>query len=269
MMSSPFKNNVVIITGASSGIGAELALQLADQGAMLALAARDAARLNAVAADCRTRGARAIIIPTDVTDPTQCENLIAQTVKEFGRIDTLICNAGVGMWTRFDAVQDLGIFERLMRVNYLGSVYCAFYAVPHLKSSRGRIVAVSSVAGKVGVPERSGYSATKAALNAFFETLRVELHETGITVTIAYPDFVATGARSRNLGGDGKPIGKALPYGKNTMTTQECARWIVRGAEKRLRDIHMSPRGRIADWAKLIAPGLVDQAAQRASKRGK
>lgn len=269
-MNSPsFKDNVVVITGASSGIGAELALQLADQGALLALGARDQARLESVATDCRTRGARVISVPTDVTDPKQCENLIAQAVKEFGRVDTLVCNAGVGMWTRFDAAQDLGMFERLMRVNYLGAVYCAFYALAHLKSSRGRIVAVSSLAGKNGVPERSGYSASKHAMNGFFETLRIELADRGVSVTIAYPDFVATGARSRNLGADGKPVTNFPPYGKNAMTIQECARRIVRGAARRDREIVMTARGRIGPWVKLIAPGLVDRIARRASESGR
>lgn len=258
----------MVITGASRGIGEELARQLASLGARLALAARNVERLSAVADDCRTAGGRVLVVPTDVTEPRACENLITQTVKEFGRVDTLVCNAGIGMWTRVERVQDITIFERLMRVNYLGAVYCILPALPHLERSRGRIVAVSSLAGKTGVPERAGYSATKAAMNAFFDTLRIELAPSGVSVTIALPDFVATGARARNLGPDGKPIVNAIPYGKSTMSPETCARLILQGASKRERETVMTLRGKVGPWVRLIAPGLVDRLAQRASERG-
>lgn len=285
-----FQNNVVIITGASRGIGEELARQLAEHGARLVLAARDEERLNAVAGICRAAGAQVLVVPTDVTDVRACENLIARTMKEFGRIDTLICNAGVGMWTRVDAVKDISIFDRVMRVNYLGAVYCTLAALPHLKnrstqvpspagseqsrrdgaarSPRGRIVLVSSLAGKTGVPERAGYSASKAAMNAFFDTLRIELEPFGVAITIALPDFVATGGRARNLGADGKPVVNPIPYGKDAMSTEKCARLILDGAAKGERETVMTIRGKVAPWVKLIAPGLVDRIAQRATARG-
>jgi short-subunit dehydrogenase len=268
MPPSVFKDNVVIITGASLGIGKEIAQQLADQGARLALAARNAERLNAVAAECRGRGAPALVVPTDVTDPSQCRTLVAQTMQEYGRIDTLINNAGIGMWTMFDRVQDISIFERILQVNYLGSVYCTFYALPHLKQTRGRIVGISSLAGKTGVPARTGYAASKHAMVGFFDSLRVEIARDGVSVTLAYPDFVATGARFRNLGADGKPVVNAPPYAANTMTAETCARQIVRGVAKRQRDIYVSTRGKLGPWAKLLLPNLVDRIARRAIEHG-
>lgn len=127
MNAQTFKDNVVIITGASSGIGRAVALQLADQGAWLSLAARDADRLEATANDCRPRG-RAIAVKTDIGVEADCKNLIEYTAAEYGRIDTLINNAGISMWTRFAELKDLSILDRIMRVNYLGAAYCTFYS---------------------------------------------------------------------------------------------------------------------------------------------
>jgi short-subunit dehydrogenase len=267
-LNSSFTDSIVVITGASLGIGAELARQLAAQGARLALAARNPTQLNAVAAECRSQGARVIAVPTDVTDAAQCEYLIAQAAQEYGRIDMLINNAGVGMWSKFESVQDLTIFDRLMRTNYLGAVYCTHYALPHIIKSRGRIIGVSSLAGKVGVPERSGYSASKFALDGFFQALRAELVDTGVTITVTYPDYVATGGRARNLGPDGKPLANALPYAPGTMTSETCAALILRGAARRPRELHLSLRGAIVEWAKLIAPGLVERITRRSIALG-
>jgi short-subunit dehydrogenase len=194
--------------------------------------------------------------------------LIARTVKEYGKVDILINNAGVGMWTRFDSIQDLGIFERLMKVNYLSGVYCTLYARRYLKQSRGRIVGVSSLAGKTGAPERSGYAASKHAMVGFFDALRIELLGSGVSVTIAYPDYVATGGRGRNLGADGKPVVNFPPYGKNAMTNETCARLILEGVARRDREIVLTMRGRVGPWVKLTAPALADRAARRASARG-
>ena len=267
-MDSVFKDNVVIITGASLGIGHDLALQLAEQGAKLVLAARDGERLTQVAMQCRECGASVIAVPTDVSESAQCQQLIDETVKAYGRIDTLINNAGVGMWSRFEDVQDITVFERLMRVNYLGSVYCTYYALPHVKQTRGRIVVVSSLSGKMGVHLRSGYAASKHAQTGLFDSLRIELAGSGVSVTVAYPDFVATGGRARNLDKEGKPAGHVPPYGKHTMSSQECARIIIDAAAKRKRDVIMTTRGKIGQWARLVVPGLVDRITRRASEKG-
>ncbi len=158
-----FRDNVVIITGASMGIGEALAYLLAEQGAWLALASRSAEPLEAVAEACRQRGGRAIAIPTDVSEADQCQALIDRTVAEYGRIDTLINNAGVSMWARVDEIQDPAMLERIMRINFFGSMYCAYYALPYLKETQGRIVIVASIQGRTGVPTRSMYVASKHA----------------------------------------------------------------------------------------------------------
>ena len=264
-----FRQNVVVITGASSGIGRALALQLAEQSAWLALAARDRQRLEQVAQLCREGGGRAIVVETDVSQQAHCERLIERTLQEFGRVDTLVNNAGVTMWARFDELQDLAPLERIMQVNYFGSLYCTYAALPHLKQTRGRIVAVSSLTGKTGVPTRSGYAASKHAMVGFFDSLRIELAGSGVSVTIVYPDFVATETRQRAFGPDGKPLGQSPVLEGQVMTADECARLIVRAAARRKREEVMGLRGKVGQWIKLIAPGLVDRIAMKAIRRGR
>lgn len=268
---SPFRDNVVVVTGASSGIGAELARQLADQGAWLSLAARDAGRLEEVAAECTERGGRALVVPTDVGEEAQCAALVERTVEEYGRLDTLVNNAGLSMWAYFEEITDLSIFETLMRVNYLGSVYCTHHALPHLKRARGRIVGVSSLTGKTGVPTRSAYAATKHAMVGFFDSLRIELMETGVTVTMVYPGFVSTEIRERAFGPDGAPLGAGNSPVRESevMAPEECARLIVEGAAKRKREVVMTGRAKVGQWLKLVAPGVVDRIARDAILKGR
>ncbi|HEX8691706.1 MAG TPA: SDR family oxidoreductase [Longimicrobium sp.] len=271
MSAAPFRDNVVVLTGASAGIGREMALQLAAQGALLALAARDAAKLEEVAAECRARGARALAVPTDVGDEAQCRALVERAVAEHGRIDTLVNNAGIGMWARFDEMTSLEPFERIMRVNYLGSVYCTFYALPHLKRTRGRIVGVNSLTGRTGVPTRSGYAASKHAMAGFFDSIRIELEGSGVTVTMVYPGFVATEIRERAFGPDGRPLGagNSPVREREVMDAAECARQTLVAAARRRRELIMTLRGKVGAKLKLVAPGLVDRIARRAIEQGK
>ncbi len=268
-MADAFRDNAVVITGASDGIGREMALQLAEQGAWLALAARDAAKLEAAAAECRARGGRAVAVPTDVADQGQCRRLIERTVQEFGRIDTLVNNAGISMWARFDEVQDLAPFERMMQVNYFGSLYCTHAALPHLKQTRGRIVGISSLTGRAGVPTRSGYAATKHAMAGFFDSLRIELADEGVTVTMVYPGFVSTGIRQRAFGPDGRTLASNPVQESEVMTPEECARQIIAAAAGRRRGLVMTARAKVGQWIKLVAPGVVDRIARKAIEQGR
>jgi len=265
---SELAGKTIIVTGASSGIGRAICLELSPERPNLVLAARDAARLEEVAAECREKGAEALVVPTDVSSEDACRDLVRRTGERFGGVDVLVANAGRTMWARLDEVKDLSLYEELMRTNYFGAVYPTFHALPYLKRSRGRIVVVSSVAGLTGVPERTGYSATKHALFGFFESLRIELQDTGVTVTMVAPDFVRSEIHRRAIGADGKPLGKSpLSEGK-IMTAEECARRIRRAMEKRQRLVITSARGRFGRWARLFAPRLVDSVARRAIRRG-
>lgn len=263
------KDQSVIITGASSGIGKELALRYAKEGAWLTLAARNKEKLEEVAESCRKSGCKALAIPTDVSDVEQCERLIDNCVNEFGKIDVLVNNAGITMWSYFDQVKDLTILEKVMQVNYFGSVYCTHYALPYLKKSKGRLVGVSSLTGKTGVPTRSGYGASKHAMAGFFDTIRIELKEAEVSVTMIYPGFVSTEVRQQAMGGDGKPIGKSPVKEDKVMTVEKCVDLMIPVIASRKRELVMTFRGKMGMWLKLIAPRLVDRIALNAIRSGR
>ncbi len=266
-----YAGKAVLITGASSGIGRALALELARQGARLALAARDEARLSAVALQCQALGGAAVALATDVGAEAPCRDLVARAVVAFGQMDVLVLNAGISMWARFDELTDLSIFERMMRVNYLAGVYLTAAALPHLKQSRGQIVGIASVAGLTGVPTRSGYAASKHAQIGFLDTLRIELLGSGVGVTVIAPDFVTSEIRERAIGVDGKPLGagRSPVREASVMSAEECARRIVRAMSRRQRLAILSARGRLGRWLRLIAPGVIDRIALRAIARGR
>ncbi len=264
-----FNNKVVVITGASAGIGKALALQLSEQKAKLALGARNTKKLEEVAALCRKNGSEAIAVSVDVAKEESCKNFIEKTVTAFGGIDVLVNNAGITMWAYFDEIKDMEILRKIMQVNYMGSVYCTHYALPHLKKSKGRIVAVSSLTGKSGVPTRSGYAASKHAMAGFFDTLRIELKDKGVSVTVIYPGFVSTEVRQRALGADGKPLGDSPVKEKQVMTPEKCASLMIPAIAKRKRELVMTLRGKLGIWLKLIAPSLVDNIAKKAIEKGK
>ena len=263
------KDKVVVITGASKGIGAELARQLAAKGARLVLAARHAKELEAVAAQCRERGGSAVTVRADVGVERDCAAIMSGAALAYGGIDVLVNNAGATMWARFEDIEDLSVLERIMRVNYMGAVYCTRHALPYLRASRGVLVGISSLAGRTGVPTRTGYSASKHAMTGFFDSLRIELDGSGVAVTMIYPGFVATGIRENATGPDGKPIGVSPVKEGEVMGVEECARRIVVAIERRSREVVMTARGKMGLWLKLIAPTLVDRIAKRAIQRGR
>jgi short-subunit dehydrogenase len=258
-----FANRVMVITGASSGIGRELARQLATQGARLVLAARDQARLTEVSEECRQLEAETLVVPTDVTSQDACRELVAKTVEKFGALDVLVNNAGSAMWSRFDELHDLAIIERLMRVNYLGGVYCTHAALPHLKKSRGLIVAMASISGLLGVPLLTGYSASKHAVFGFFESLRIELAASGVGVTILAPDFVQSEVLARAIGPDGRALEISPLDQRSLLSTDKCVRKIIRGMERRKRLVLTSERSAWGRWGKLLAPWLIDRIAAK------
>ncbi len=262
---------VYIITGASDGIGAEIARQLAkSQGAQaaLVLAARNQGKLDEVAAECKAMGAHSLTVATDVSQEAQCRALVDQAVAKFGRIDALVNNAGMSAQALFGDVkaEDLHWYEDLMKVNLWGAVWCTHAALPHLKQSQGHIVAVSSLAGLVGVPGRTAYSATKFAMTGFFEALRAELKVAGVSVTTAYPGVVATRIRYRGYNAKGEAAGSSGLKEEDAMSVEECARLIIGGMDGRKREVVMTSKGKLGRFAKLLAPGMVESMALAALK---
>lgn len=268
-MSRAYRSRVIVITGASDGIGAELAVQLAARRHELVLAARNAAALEAVAARCSHRGGRTIVVPADVTVEDDCRRLMERTLEAFGRLDVLVNNAGISMDATFDEITDWSTFERLWRVNCLGTINCTRFAWPHLKGTPGKkggqIVGISSLAGRTDTPASTAYSASKSAQAGFLEALRIEAAQHDITVTIIYPGVVATGFRRNGLNVSGRPAGAARVDESNAMPVEQCARQIVGAIERRRRKVVMT--GRLGLWLKLFAPRWVDNLARRAQRK--
>jgi len=263
-----FQQKVIIITGASEGIGRALTIELAPQMPKLVLAARNEARLKELLDECEGVGAETLIVPTDVTSESDCKNLIDAAVNRFGQIDILVNNAGGTMWSLFEEVEDLSIYEKVMNLNYMSCVYCSYHALPHLKKTKGLVVGVSSIAGMTGVPTRTGYAASKHAQFGFFDSLRIELQGSGVDVTMIAPDFVVTEIHKRALKGDGEPMKDSpLKEGK-VMTARECALLIAAGMERRERLVIGSSRGKIGRFLKLVWPKKMDNIARKAISQG-
>ena len=261
MAKNPYEGAVAIVTGASAGIGTELALQLADRGAKVVLAARDAERLEAVAEQCRGQGAEALVVPTDVGDRGACKALIEKTVAEFGRIDVLFNNAGYAVGSELAELEDIELFDRQMRVNFNGSMWCTYFALPHLIKSGGRICAISSVAGWFSMAGNSIYNASKFAMRGFFDSIRQELKPKGVSVTVIYPGYVVTEffARVENKSGVRRGPEALGFYKKSMMTAATCARITLDATARRKRDVLMTIQAKIGLWVKRLFPGLIDK----------
>jgi len=255
-----FRGQVVIVTGASAGIGKALALQLARQGAKVAIAARRAQRLEEVAAECRALGAEALVVPTDVTDEAQCKALVEKTVAAFGRVDMLINNAGLAATALFDEFPDLSLFRHTMDINFYGAVNCTYYALPYLKQAKGRIVAISSLGGKTAIPYNTPYCASKYGMHGFYDSLRMELYQHSVGITLICPWWVATEFHTAQLNKHGVPRGAARGqdlYTAKTMSAERCAEITLHAAYKRRRELLMGP-GTLAVWLKVLSPRFLD-----------
>lgn len=259
MRPGAFHDQVVVVTGASSGIGKSLALMLVSQCAKVVIAARRPERLEAIAEQCRMFCGEVTVVPMDVSDEAQCKELINKTIAAYGRLDMLINNAGLAASALFDEFPDLCLFKHTVDVNFYGAVYCTYYALPYLKKTRGRIVAVSSVGGKAAIPYNTPYCASKYAMHGFYDSLRMELTQHGVSCTVVCPWWVVTEFHESQLNKDGMPRGERgrAYYTKKTMTSDKCAEIVLNAAYKRRREVLMGP-GILATWLKVIAPGLLD-----------
>jgi short-subunit dehydrogenase len=252
-----FRNKVVIITGASSGIGKAIAYEFAKQGAILSLAARRIELLNQIKLELETSGTRVLVRATDVTSEADCKRLIEYTAETFGSIDILINNAGISMRSLFLDV-DLKVLKQLMDVNFWGAVYCTKYALPYLLMSKGVLVGVSSVAGFHGLPGRTGYSASKFALHGFLETLRIEHLKDGLHVMVIAPGFTASEIRKNALISDGSTQGITPRDEQKMMTPQQVARILIRSIRKKKRNKIISFSGQLIALMQRILPEQVD-----------
>ena len=264
MPDAPFIGQSVIVTGASSGIGAALARQLAGQGARVALAARRLELLEQVAGECRKLGGEALVVPCDVSDEAQCKALVEASVDAFGGVDMLVANAGIAASALLEDFTDLHLFKQVVDVNFYGAVYCTYHALPYLKRSHGRILAVSSLGGIAPLPYNTPYISSKYAMHGFYDTLRMEMRQHGVSVTVGCPYWVVTGFHEAQMDKDGVPLGKRGRefYTKRMMSSERCAVILLKAAQRRKRQVLMGP-GHLAAWARLLAPGLLDRATEK------
>jgi short-subunit dehydrogenase len=253
------KDKVVIITGASSGIGNALAIELAKSGANLVLAARQYVTLCQIAQKLQTDyNIKAIAVQCDVAIEADCAVLVKQTMLTFGRVDILVNNAGISMRALFKDV-DLSVMKRLMDVNFWGTVYCTKYALPEIIETQGSIVAVSSIAGYKGLPGRAGYSASKYAMNGFMDALRVENLHTGVHIMVACPGFTSSNIRNTALDKNGIPQGASTLEEEKMMSSEEVAVKIANGIENRDRTLIMTFQGKLTVFLSKFLPAFLDK----------
>ncbi len=238
------RNKVVVITGATSGIGKALAYEYARQGSKVVLGARTFEKLTEIAREIKDRGGEVAISQTDVANEADCKNLIQTAIEMFGRIDILINNAGISMRALLDDVQ-LHVLKRLMDVNYWGTVYCTKHALPYILKEKGSIVAVSSIGGLIGLPGRTGYSASKFAINGFMESLRTENLPNGLHVLMAFPGFTASNIRNTALLADGSLQGDSPREEEKMMSAEEVAVEIYAAVKRRKNKLVLTRLGKI------------------------
>lgn len=254
-----FKNKVVVITGASSGIGKACAEEFAKRGANLVLAARQYVNLCEITAELEKKyNIKAVAVQADVSKEEDCKGIVKQALLTFNQIDILVNNAGLSMRALFNEL-DLSVLKNLMDVNFWGTVYCTKYALDEILKTRGSIIGVSSIAGYRGLPGRTGYSASKFAMNGFMESLRTELLPTGVHVMVACPGFTASNIRVAALSKDGASHGETSMEEGKMMSAEEVASRIVDGVSARKRTLVMTAQGKLTVWINKLLPGLADK----------
>ncbi len=255
-MANFFENKVVMVSGATSGIGKALAQILLQNGAKVSICGRKADALQALKSTWNNPNLLTVV--ADVSIESDCQHFVETTVKHFGQLDVLINNAGISMRALFNDL-DLNVLRQSMDINFWGTVYCCKYALPHLLQSKGHIAGISSIAGYKGLPCRTGYSASKFAMQGFLESLRIENLYTGVNVLWISPGFVASDIRNRALNAAGTQQAETPLDEKKLMSPEECAQRILRAIEQRKRTLVMSRQGWLTVWMNKFFPRFVDQ----------
>lgn len=252
------KGKVVIITGASSGIGKSCAFEFSKLGASLMLAARSEVKLSKISEEINKNGGNSIFFATDVSIENECNEMVKKTISVYGHIDILINNAGISMRSIFNEL-NLSVFEKVMNVNFWGAVYCTKHALPHILKNKGSIVGVSSIAGHKGLPGRTAYSASKFALQGFLESLRLENFKKKLHVLIICPGFTSTNIRSRALQGDGLEQGQSPRVEKKMMSSSKVALHMIRAIKMKKNNLVLTSNGKITVFLNKFFPKLVDK----------
>lgn len=260
------EKKVVIITGASSGIGLACAIEFSRKNYKVVMAARNIEKLTKIEQEIKSYNPDVLSLKVDVSKEEDCKRMVDDTLQAFGQIDVLVNNAGISMRALFKDL-DLDILHSLMNTNFWGTVYCTKYALPFILQRKGSLVGISSIAGFMGLPARTGYSASKFAMNGFLETLRVEHLRQDLHVMIVAPGFTASEIRKKALAADGSMQGETPRDEKKMMSAEEVASHIVSGIQKRRRQIILTTQGKLAVFLRKWFPSLVDKLEYQEMKK--
>jgi short-subunit dehydrogenase len=254
------KDKVIIITGASSGIGKATAEVFAQNGSKIVLNARNENQLNEVTETIKKQfnNPDIIAVAGDVSIEADCKKLIETAVSTFGKIDVLINNAGISMRALFTDV-DLSVIKKVMDINFYGTVYCTKYALPYLIASKGSLVGISSIAGHKGLPARTGYSSSKFAMQGFLESIRIENLKKDLHVLVACPGFTNSNIRFTALTADGSKQGDSPVDEKNVMSSEEVAQHLYHAIKKRKRDLVLTTQGKLTVLLNKFFPAWMDK----------
>lgn len=252
------KNKVVIITGGSSGIGKALAFAFGREGAKIVISGRNLDKLHQVSQALSLQSIDNLTFMGDVSQEADCQRMIEETIKRFERIDVLINNAGITMRAMFEEA-DTAVIRKVMDTNFFGMVYSTKYALPYLKETKGSIIGISSIAGYRGLPVRTGYSASKFAMNGFLEALRTELLHTGVHVLTACPGFTTSNIRVAAIGKNGQVTGESVRDEENMMTAEAVANRIVIAVKNRKRQLLLTTQGWLTVLVNRWFPKLMDR----------
>lgn len=252
------KDNVVLITGGTSGIGRACAIAFGQAGARVVVTGRDEARLQDTAHELAGLGIIHLTVRADVGVAADAARAVQEAIAAFGRLDVLLNNAGISMRARFQDA-DLSVIERLMQTNFFGTVYTTKAALPHLLASKGSVVGISSIAGYRGLPGRTGYSASKFAMHGFLEALRTELLPQGVHVLLACPGFTSSNIRQVALAADGSAQGESPRDEQKMMSSEEVAQHILRAVQHRRRDLVLTGQGKFTVFLNKWLPDLTDK----------
>ena len=259
-------NKVIIITGGSSGIGKALALEYGRLGAHIVITGRNEVNLQEATEELKNMGISVIGIPCDSSLEKETRSMIKNVVDQFGRIDLLINNAGISMRSMFEDVS-IDVLKTVMDINFWGTVYATQAALPYLKESKGGIIGISSIAGYRGLPVRSGYSASKFAMNGFLEALRTELLHSGVHVLIACPGFTASNIRNSSLNSEGNITGESMREEEKMMSADEVAKKIIRAYQQKKKTLIMTFQGKLTVFLNKWMNGLMDTLVYNSLKK--
>jgi short-subunit dehydrogenase len=259
-MNSFFKDKVVVVTGGSDGIGKALVDALIPMGAKIATCGRNQDKLYSLQVQYSNYLLHTMV--ADVSNYDDCRNFINSTIQTFGGIDILINNAGVSMRALFQDAE-VEVIKKVMDINFYGTVYCTKLALNSIIERKGTIAGISSIAGYRGLPGRSGYSASKFAVNGWLESLRTELLYSGVNVMWVCPGFTTSNIRNVALDSKGKMQGESPMDEKNLMPSEECATCILDAIEKRKRTLVLTFTGKRTVLLNKFFPGLADKMVRR------